>query len=770
MAVTLTVSELAVALGVAASVEVPDTDPQQYTVTVPHDQEVVLTRLLAVAKGLIELEYPLAPQEVQNEGVIRLCGWLYDTDPSDVRHSPGILRNSGVGTLMAPFHKRRLVAAQGEDAPATKPFTGWDIADLAPDVVSRLLPTFAIDRTSPLTLQLIESGLSWKRLLTLFEEELYEELSAGANVGDVIVVKGVDAANSQLMLDTAPQGRTRRGGWRYGDLNTTVQVRLLDADGKLPVAGLPDGVPLFSLYADGGTLNWNDRIYAPRAVVTHGTDNAWYICILATTGKQKAETEPGVGTSWQTYWARMDAGSVAALAAVAGRIPAQAIPALTQATRGKLLAQASGSEVWSLVDAPPSTPADGTITLAKLAAAVLARIAPALTGQGGKFLAVKSDASAVELVDKPSGTGTAVAPHVPASGDAEVAGLTIGTTDYEIVDLAGRKVSNLADGLAKAAQQSVSVVVDRLEAIEGVKSTYGSWAAQSDATKAAVAFARGRTWSNAPANPSFNVPNSTWRADWSGEFSLDNLDKTAPIFFRVPHGTDPMTFRMTIGQTSNANGPYPGTAGILVKIIDNQDGYDFYGLTNSSRNAAYLNSEFGEGATAKMQTRPVTHSYEVPLSALADDILARMAPALTGQGGKFLAVKSDASAVELVDKPGGGGGAAVTIVENISRFSATYAYVTGTAYTALEKAITDGTYRFLLLADKTGENFSAMWPTAGFFGSKPTRQCLGYGATLAGGTGVRMGEDRTPRMALIIQGSGHSFPSTPNGLILKGLP
>jgi len=42
---------------------------------------------------------------------------------------------------------------------------------------------------------------------------------------------------------------------------------------------------------------------------------------------------------------------------------------------------------------------------AQLEAAVLARIAPALTGQGGKFLAVNSGATAVELVDKPSGGG-----------------------------------------------------------------------------------------------------------------------------------------------------------------------------------------------------------------------------------------------------------------------------------------------------------------------------------------------------------------------------
>ena len=60
-----------------------------------------------------------------------------------------------------------------------------------------------------------------------------------------------------------------------------------------------------------------------------------------------------------------------------------------------------------LMDNPIPAPdiADNSITIAKLAATVLARIAPTLTGNGGKFLAVNGAATAVELVDAPSPSG-----------------------------------------------------------------------------------------------------------------------------------------------------------------------------------------------------------------------------------------------------------------------------------------------------------------------------------------------------------------------------
>jgi hypothetical protein len=43
--------------------------------------------------------------------------------------------------------------------------------------------------------------------------------------------------------------------------------------------------------------------YEPNDVVAH--DGALYVCIADTTGATDAESEPGVGTDWETYWALM---------------------------------------------------------------------------------------------------------------------------------------------------------------------------------------------------------------------------------------------------------------------------------------------------------------------------------------------------------------------------------------------------------------------------------------------------------------------------------
>ena len=73
-------------------------------------------RLLAVASELVEDYAPLAPEAVQNEAVVRLCGWLL-TAPSDgrttdrddtymVRWSAGSQRGfllSGAQDLLRPW-------------------------------------------------------------------------------------------------------------------------------------------------------------------------------------------------------------------------------------------------------------------------------------------------------------------------------------------------------------------------------------------------------------------------------------------------------------------------------------------------------------------------------------------------------------------------------------------------------------------------------------------------------------------------------------------
>ncbi len=73
----------------------------------------------AVAVALIEKYAPLAPSEVQDEGAIRICGYLFDRSAAlqdrrqgdaDMTQAPGqisALRHSGAMALLSPWKKRR---------------------------------------------------------------------------------------------------------------------------------------------------------------------------------------------------------------------------------------------------------------------------------------------------------------------------------------------------------------------------------------------------------------------------------------------------------------------------------------------------------------------------------------------------------------------------------------------------------------------------------------------------------------------------------------
>ena len=78
------------------------------------------TRLLPVATALVEQYAPSAPSEVQNEAVIRVCGFMRQAPSGlrkvgassldieyDVAGQKAPLRNSGALSILSPFKKRR---------------------------------------------------------------------------------------------------------------------------------------------------------------------------------------------------------------------------------------------------------------------------------------------------------------------------------------------------------------------------------------------------------------------------------------------------------------------------------------------------------------------------------------------------------------------------------------------------------------------------------------------------------------------------------------
>ena len=69
---------------------------------------VVLGRIDATARALVEAYAPTAPDAIADEAFTRLAGWLYDVDPSGVSPGgPNAMRSSGAAALLAPYRVRR---------------------------------------------------------------------------------------------------------------------------------------------------------------------------------------------------------------------------------------------------------------------------------------------------------------------------------------------------------------------------------------------------------------------------------------------------------------------------------------------------------------------------------------------------------------------------------------------------------------------------------------------------------------------------------------
>lgn len=115
MAVTVTLAQLAVHLRLSD-------DPA----TAPTGAEaVVLGRVLASATAMVERYAPAAPEALQNEAAVRLCGWLYDSDPSGSNPGgPAAMKSSGAVALLAPYRVRRAGAIGGDPVASPAPTPG----------------------------------------------------------------------------------------------------------------------------------------------------------------------------------------------------------------------------------------------------------------------------------------------------------------------------------------------------------------------------------------------------------------------------------------------------------------------------------------------------------------------------------------------------------------------------------------------------------------------------------------------------------------------
>ena len=105
MAVGITEAQLGVELRLAtAEAEYAD---------LPEGQRALVARRLASATIEVEQYAPDAPTAVQDEALIRLAGWLYDTDPSEARRAASPLHSSGAAALLGRYRKHRLEMPSG---------------------------------------------------------------------------------------------------------------------------------------------------------------------------------------------------------------------------------------------------------------------------------------------------------------------------------------------------------------------------------------------------------------------------------------------------------------------------------------------------------------------------------------------------------------------------------------------------------------------------------------------------------------------------------
>ena len=101
MAVTLTVNELAVHLGLSVSDSVPP--PQPYVVG--------LLDSLQAATEIVERRAPLAPSDSQNMAVAMIAGYWWQSPPSNPqRFGYNAWLHSGAAQILGPFIQRRAQA------------------------------------------------------------------------------------------------------------------------------------------------------------------------------------------------------------------------------------------------------------------------------------------------------------------------------------------------------------------------------------------------------------------------------------------------------------------------------------------------------------------------------------------------------------------------------------------------------------------------------------------------------------------------------------
>ena len=216
----------------------------------PEGQRALVARRLASATIEVEQYAPDAPTAVQDEALIRLAGWLYDTDPSEARRAASPLHSSGAAALLGRYRKHRLEMPSGGPETTAGPTSGDDAYPWATEGNDDPIPTAKLANAG---------GAS--------HDQTARDAAAAANASAVAAQRSADDALAAIAaLDNTYST----------DAERTAAVALLQA-------------AIDAIDGGSGTGTSGTKVYVQTAEPTGGTyrlDDVWIRDVTTGTGLQ----------------------------------------------------------------------------------------------------------------------------------------------------------------------------------------------------------------------------------------------------------------------------------------------------------------------------------------------------------------------------------------------------------------------------------------------------------------------------------------------------
>ena len=292
----LTTAQLAVALRIIGA----ETDD------VPSGAASILVRQAAVARALVQAQAPGAPEDVQDEAVVRLVGFLFDQSPAMPRANNPMVA-SGAGSVLAPWHVSTLLFPSGAAAGAPGAGAGVDTAAVnaliqAAIAVVRQLPAGGADgqflgreEGAPAWVAAPAgsgAGLSPAERTTLNGAVQVDSISLD---GDNLNFSSGGGGSKTVELDLVPNISQSDANkvLKVDNGGTTADWR--DETEELPAYAVGDAGEALEVNAAGTGLHWTPavnkaRVYAQAAAIIKGgagvtvTPDAAKNEVLVTTG------------------------------------------------------------------------------------------------------------------------------------------------------------------------------------------------------------------------------------------------------------------------------------------------------------------------------------------------------------------------------------------------------------------------------------------------------------------------------------------------------